>query len=186
MRDGVVPEKLQDKIYVSLRDLQRYATARYPGDHNLARWVWMILLRDRTFFDLMYPKCMITGRQYDLEIRHMTTHATREEWIREADDAYELLSKPEMWEISLESLRLAHHKLYVHDEHWRCPDEVNHDNYRYMVPAKYAEMYIAELTPLSEIGVWVDQARVQRINPCVYSLISWWVTVHLSYLADTA
>lgn len=186
MRANVAPEKMLEKKFVCLADLQAYATARYPADHNLARWTWMILLRDRTFFNLMYPKYMITGRQYDLEIRHVATQATREEWIREADDGYELLSKPEMWEISLESLRLAYDKLYVHDEQWRCPDEVNHDNYRYMVPAKYAEMHIAALTPLSEIETWVDQARVQRINPCVYSLISWWVMVHLSHLADMA
>lgn len=185
MRANVVPEKKLEKIFVRLADLQKYATARYPTDYDLARWTWMILLRDRTFFNLMYPKYMITGRQYDLEIRHVATKATREEWVRDADDVYELLSRPEMWEISLESLRRVYHKLYVHDEQWRCPDEVNHDNYRYMVPAKYADLHIAQLTPLSEIGTWVDQARVQRINPCVYSLISWWM-VHLSYLADAA
>lgn len=186
MRANVAPEKKLDKIFMGLADLQEYADARYPADHNLARWTWMILLRDRTFFDLMYPKCGIVGRQYDLEIRHATTHVAREEWTREADDVYELLSRPEMWEISLASLRSAHHRLYVHDEHWRCPDEVNHDNYRYMVPARYAEMHIAALTPLSERETWIDQARVQRINPCVYSLVTWWVTVHLSYLADAA
>ena len=178
---NVVPYSPVPDGYIGLEYLQQYADERYPNDTNLARWTWQILLRDSIFFKLMYWGFFIMGRPYELDVRHRVTGQTRKEWIKDADDPYELLSTPEMWLISIESLQMESHKLYVHDEHWRCPDAVNHDNYRYMIPAEYAENHISRLTSLSEIDNWQQQARVQGVNPCVYSFITWWVTIRLQY-----
>lgn len=180
MRGNVVPNGLLREGFVGLAELQPYIDALYPNDRNLATWIWMILLRDRTFFNLMYPKFSIAGRSFDFDIRHRLTGWTREEWLQDADDCYELLSAPEMWVISIASLRREYHKLYVHDEHWRCPDAVNHDNYRHMLSVEYAEIFISQLALVTDRDTWVQQARVQGLNPCVYSVIQWWVVVHLS------
>lgn len=156
--------------YISLTHLDHYARSLYPADYDFASWTWKILLRDTVFFRLMYPGFPVTGRQYQLDIRHITTGQTREEWLDETND-YDALIDPSLWVISTESLKSQYHLLYVHDVrddgYNRCRDWFYHGKYPSRPTKREAQLFGQPDQ--------VEQARVQGHSACVYALIQRWV-----------
>ncbi|HET8884198.1 MAG TPA: hypothetical protein VFM68_01880 [Candidatus Saccharimonadales bacterium] len=165
--------------YVSLTRLEHFARSLYPDDYDFAPWTWKILLRDMEFFELMYES-KITGRQYQLDIRHVATHQTREEWLRDERnktndfDIYDALLDPYLWIIGKDSLKSQYHLLYVHDVrddgYNRCRDwGTKHTTH---VPKPRERERYAQQFGQSE---QMKQARVQGHTVCVYALIRLWV-----------
>lgn len=160
--------------------LKKMTDSMFPEDDDLAFWIWKILLRDVLFFQLMYPGWDLKGCQYQLEVRHVCTGQTRQEWIADKDsevyDVFDLLN-PHLWLIELESLMWQYHKLFVYQPDWRCPDATDHSKWLTRWSPADAERNIDHLVSRDERATWERQVYVQRINPCVYSLLEWWLVV---------
>lgn len=173
---------MQSTQLVGVGELKELTDGLFPEDGNLPFWTWQILLRDITFFRLAYPGWNIKGCQYQLEVRHVYTGQTREEWVREIVNSdiytiYDLLN-PHLWLISADSLKNEYHKLFVHWSHWHCQDVVNHAKWLALLPDNYAELEIDRLVPEGQRAVWERQVRVHGINPCVYSVLRWWMVTN--------
>lgn len=144
--------------------LEHFALTFYPADTNFAWWTWKVLLRDSTFFRLMYGGFPIAGRDFTLDIRHVLTGQTREEWLTEGG-SYDDLLRPELWVIGILSLQLAYPKLYVHDSAG-CQDGFGYHRTVQQSPAQF-ERSVLETDRES----WARQAKVQGLNPCIYTLL---------------
>jgi hypothetical protein len=124
----------------------------------------MVLLRDPVYFQLMYPGFQITGREYLIDIRHAFTGQTRQEWL---DDGglHDNLLTPELWVIDIFSLQLAWPQLYVHDN-TGCHDEFG----PHRIFQQTQEEFERAVSEASQ-ELWSKQAKIQGLNPCIYSLI---------------
>lgn len=172
----------QSNQLVGVGELKDFTDNLFPEDSNLAFWIWQILLRDITFFLLAYPGWDIKGCQYQLEVRHVYTGQTREEWAKDIinSDIYNIydLLNPYMWLISAESLQNEYHKLFVHWPHWRCPDITDHTRWLSVLPDEDAELEVNRLVQGGRYAVREQQVRVHGINPCVYSVLRWWMVTN--------
>jgi hypothetical protein len=168
----------QDIEMIGVAALKRVTDILFPTDTDLPFWMWKILLRDVLFFQLAYPGWDITGCQYQLYVRHVATGQTREEWMKDPDsrmyDVYDLLN-PHLWLIGIESLNRQYSKLFVHYPNWRCPDETDHTKWLNLSSDDYAERQIDALVSRERRSLREQQIRVQGINPCVYSVLQWWM-----------
>jgi hypothetical protein len=164
--------------WIGVSALKRVTDNLFPDDTDLPFWIWKILLRDTVFFQLVFPGWDIKGRQYHLDIRHVYTGQTRQEWldslVGEVYDVYDLLN-PHLWVIEMGSLRREWHKLFVYAQHWRCVDATNHAKWLVFWPYDYARRNIDRLVSHDQRADWERQGYMQRINPCVYSVLEWWL-----------
>lgn len=163
------------KGYVSLYRMQQYADSLYPDDVTLADWTWRALLQDEEFFRYRYPDQNVTGRPYVLDIRHVVTGQTRQQWLAtHADADRDELRHSTMWMIGIASLRREYHKLYVHKQYENgvnvCQDYYHHRN----TVQPYG--YIGELQQIDP-DVLDQQANEQGINPCIYSFLQGFVVI---------
>lgn len=171
----------QSTEYLELAQLYAFAHGLFPEDDNFASWTWKTLVRDRAFYRLFPVKSEIVGRPFELDIRHKETGKTRDQWAIEVSTRGHLhrwseLQEPKLWVIGKESLIMQYPLLYVdHDEHWRCEDSVKHDKYLYTMPRHDVDKLLASLPSEADRQNWQEQARIQDINPCVFTLIHWWV-----------
>lgn len=171
----------QPKEYLELAQLYQFAHGIFPNDENFASWTWKTLLRDRNFYRLFPVKSNVIGRPFELDVRHKVTGRTRDEWAREIAMQGHLhrwseLQEPKLWVIGKESLMSQYNLLYVdHDKRWHCTDSVRHDAYAYSMPPGEVDKLLISLPSSADRQDWVEQARVQDINPCVYSLVHWWM-----------
>jgi hypothetical protein len=165
--------------WVSIDELKQFTDSQFPFDLDLPYWMWKILLRDAVFFLLMYPGWNLQGCQYQLEVRHVYTGQTREEWVKSIRSgvAYDItdLLNPHLWLIERQSLRAQYHKLFIYDPHWHCHEGTNHNRLLVRTPPAYAELAIDRLVPPERRADWRTQVRIQAINPCVYSILEWWI-----------
>lgn len=166
--------------WVGVDSLKAVTDSLFPDDTDLPFWMWRILLRDMLFFLLMYPGWDIKGRQYQLDIRHVYTGQTREEWVADIDNGvYDIndLLNPHLWLIELGSLRREYGKLFVYHQHWRCTDTINHTKWLNLGSYQDAQRNIDALVSHDQRAAWEHQGYIQRINPCVYSVLRWWLIV---------
>lgn len=144
--------------------LRHFAIAYYPGDDNFALWTWKVLLRDLTFFRLMYGGFPIAGRDFAIDIRHALTGQTREDWLVDGGSFDDLL-RPELWVIDILSLQLAYPKLYVHDD-GGCQDDFRYHRVVQQSPGEFER----NTTGLDKV-LLARQAKIQGLNPCIYTLL---------------
>jgi hypothetical protein len=171
----------QDIELIGVGALKKVTDLLFPTDEDMPYWTWgRILLRDIVYFQLRHPDQDKKGCQHRLDVRHVSTGQTREEWVKHLDDSvYDLddLSNPHLWLIGVESLNREYSKLFVHHSNWRCPDATDHTKWLTLLPDSYAERRIDLLVPREQRGIWEQQVRTQGINPCVYSVIEWWMLI---------
>lgn len=170
---------LRKDKYVGVEDLYQFAHAVYPDDENFAAWTWKTILRDLIYFMYIGGN---PGRPYVVDAIHRITGQTRQQWYKEIakTKAWHRLSEfqePDLWLISVESLMKYYHYLYVHDPEWRCTDAVDHAGYGWTMSAEVFDNHRNHTIP--DLHEWHQQAKRQDINPCVYSLIYWWVVTSL-------
>ena len=162
--------------WLGVHDFKRFTDSQFPEDTDLPFWTWGILLQDMLFFLNAYPGQNVQGCQYQLDVRHVYTGQTREEWI-ESVHVYDIfdLRNPRLWLIHRRSLLEQYHRLFVYDPDWHCRDETDHSRLMVRVSPHYAELAIDSLVPRERRDEWREQVRVQNINPCVYSILTWWI-----------
>jgi hypothetical protein len=170
---------LRKDKYVGVEDLYQFAHAVYPADENFAAWVWKTILRDLLYFMYLGGG---QGRPYIVDAIHRITGQTRPQWYEEIEKAkawhrFSEFQEPDLWLISIDSLREYYHHLYVHDRQWRCTDTVSHTGYRWTMSPEEFDHYRSR--NISDLDEWHEQAKRQDINPCVYSLLYWWVVTGL-------
>lgn len=165
----------QKRGFISLYRMQQYADVLYPEDVTLATWTMRALLQDSLFFRLRYPDQQAAGRPYLLDIRHIVTGQTRQEWLAANPESdLDDLRRSTIWMIGVESLRDEYYKLYVHKQDERginvCQDKHRHKN------TVQPFGYMGELA-LIDPDVLDQQANEQGLNPCIYSFIQGFVLI---------
>jgi hypothetical protein len=174
----IVEELYRSRGQVSLYRFAQFARMRYPHDLTLAAWTWWVLLQDSTFFKLHYPGGGVTGRPYVLDMYHITTGQTREEWLEDhPSQDTEMLRNPALWTIGIDSLKTQYHKLYVYQPHDHgydnsCQDGRGH--HRYVSSHGYSGD-LRHIDP-EELD---RQANEQGINPCIFAVLHEWIITWL-------
>jgi hypothetical protein len=168
---------------VSFYRLQQHANHRYPYDIDLASYTWRTLLSDSTFYELMYPGTSFRGREYELEVVHIKTGLSREKWLIDGGDANELLNS-QAWAIGIMSLKNQYHKLYVHDDkldgYNLCRDGFNHHNRG--LERVHVDRLLSRIEASIGLDEWHRQAKIQGVNPCIYTFVQRWVITSLPSL----
>jgi hypothetical protein len=162
--------------YVCFERLAQFAAVRYSADVTLASWTWRALLQDRLFFEYYHPKGDVVGRDYVLDVRHVITGQTREEWIA-IHGVSEVLRSPAEWVIGIDSLKRQYHRLYVHRQeadgsYNQCRD--GHHHQRYVA----AQGYSSDMRDITSEEL-DKQANEQGLNPCVFSSLYEWILLWL-------
>lgn len=150
---------------VSFNRIGDFATRRYRKDVTLGLWAMRTLLRDSIYRKLSGES---VGRNYELDIYHIVTGQTRQEWIA-AGGSLERLHCPLLWVIGVDSLKREYHKLYMHENrndgrNNDCRD--GHDHWRYRSSRGYSTD-MRHLDP-DELEV---QAITQGLTPCIFAFI---------------
>lgn len=161
---------------VSVDHLVRWTRRRYPWDTNLPLYTWQVMLRSGGFFEYMYPGFGLRGRGCDLDIVHIATGQERGKWLANGGSP-DVLLDVNTWAIGIASLQNQYHKLYVHDEQPDginlCRDGFGHQQFAYQ--GIHLERYLTKAEATIGLDVWQRQARIQGINPCIYSVIQRWI-----------
>lgn len=162
---------------VSVGPLRRYTHKRYWYDTNLARYTWQVLLRSGDFFEYMYPGFRgLRGRECELDIVHIESGQERGKWLADGGSPDTLLDV-NAWAIGIASLQNQYHKLYVHDDRPDglnlCRDGFGHRHFAYT--GVHLDRYFAKAEATIGLDAWHRQARVQGVNPCIYSVIQGWI-----------
>lgn len=169
--------------YMSDYRLKQHANHRYPYDVDLASYTWRVLLSDSTFYELMFPGTSFRGREYELDVIHIKENLSREKWLINGGDANELLN-PQAWAIGVMSLKNSYHKLYVHDDHPDgynlCRDGFGHHNRG--LERTHVDRLLSRIEATIGLEEWDRQAKIQGVNPCIYTFVQRWVITTLPSL----
>jgi hypothetical protein len=180
------------KGYVSDYRIRRWAAFMYPDDKDLGSYTWWTLLKDTvyfealkdtSFFKTMYPGVNVRGRDYELDVLHIPSGQKRDKWLIDGGNPIELLV-PSIWAIGVMSLKNEYHKLYVHDEQSDginvCRDGFGHHN------RGLERSHLDRLLPRIEASIgleeWNRQAKIQGVNPCIYTFVQRWAVMALPSL----
>ena len=161
---------------VAVEHLGRWARRQYPWDGNLTTYTWGVLLHNDAYLEYMYPGFGLRGRGCDLDIVHIATGQERGKWLANGGDPDALLDV-DAWAIGIASLQNQYHKLYVHDDRPDglnvCRDGFGHRHFAYT--GVHLDRYFAKAEATIGLDAWHRQARVQGVNPCIYSVIQGWI-----------
>lgn len=155
---------------VSFNSIEKFAVGRYRRDVTLGLWAWRTLQRDSVYSTMHDFDIGNVGRAYELDVRHIVTGQTRQEWIATGGNP-DRLHCPLAWVIGIDSLKSQYHRLYMHGDNY-CADGYNH--WRYQSNHGYSTD-MRHLDP-SDLEV---QAIAQGITPCIFAFIHEWVVTWL-------
>ncbi len=169
--------------YVSDYRLRSFAALRYRHDANLGPYVWDVLLKDDVFYATLFPGTDIRGRNYELDVLHIASGERRDKWLIDGGNPVELLV-PGLWAIGIMSLKNQYHKLYVHDDqpdgYNICRDGFGHRNHG--LERIHLDRLLSRIDASIGRDEWDRQAKVQGVNPCIYTFVQRWVMTTLPSL----
>ena len=169
--------------YVTDYRIRRWAAFAYRNDTNLGSYSWGVLLKDRVFYETLYPGADYRGRDYELKVLHIPSGQERDKWLIDGGNPIELLV-PSIWAIGIMSLKNQYHKLYVHDDQPDglniCRDGFGHHN-RALEPA-HVERLLPRIETTIGVDEWNRQAQIQGVNPCIYTFVQRWAVMALPSL----
>lgn len=163
--------------YISIHRLRQRASWMYPWDTDLASHTWKVLLRNDAFFQYAYPGFGLRGRECDFDFLHIATGQSRDKMFIEGIDDSDMLLDPNAWAIGIMSLKNQYHKLYVHDDrpdgYNLCRDGFGHHNRG--LERVQVDRLLSRIEASIGVEEWDRQAKVQGLNPCIYTFVQRWV-----------
>ena len=100
--------------YVDLQNARYFADACSRHDTDVAWRVWWVLLYDEVHHKLLQLDSEFTGHQEELDIRHIATGLSRQDYVDQGGDVGDILDATQ-WMMSRLRIKVAHYRLHDSD-----------------------------------------------------------------------